>query len=58
MLSNLSMENATVATRTPAPARIDIGISEKDREKIADGLSRLLADTSRSTSRPTTSTGT
>ena len=39
------METATVATRTPAPARIDIGISEKDREKIADGLSRLLADT-------------
>ena len=24
--------------------RIDIGISEKDRQKIADGLSRLLAD--------------
>ncbi len=24
---------------------IDIGISEKDRKKIADGLSRLLADT-------------
>ena len=34
-----------MATRTAAPARIDIGISEKDREKIADGLSRLLADT-------------
>jgi starvation-inducible DNA-binding protein len=25
--------------------RIDIGIEEKDRKKIADGLSRLLADT-------------
>lgn len=25
--------------------QIDIGISEKDRKKIADGLSRLLADT-------------
>ena len=24
---------------------IDIGITEKDREKIAEGLSRLLADT-------------
>lgn len=34
-----------MAARTPAPARIDIGISEKDREKIADGLARLLADT-------------
>ena len=39
------METAAVATRTPPAARIDIGISEKDREKIADGLSRLLADT-------------
>jgi starvation-inducible DNA-binding protein len=27
-----------------APARIDIGISEADRAKIAKGLSRLLAD--------------
>ena len=25
--------------------QIDIGISDKDRKKIADGLSRLLADT-------------
>jgi starvation-inducible DNA-binding protein len=39
------MEKAVMATRTPASARIDIGISEKDREKIADGLARLLADT-------------
>ena len=31
---------ATKARMTP----IDIGISEKDRRKIADGLSRLLAD--------------
>ena len=31
---------ATKAKMTP----IDIGISEKDRRKIADGLSRLLAD--------------
>ncbi len=30
-------------TRT-APTPIDIGISEKDRRRIADGLSRLLAD--------------
>ncbi len=27
-----------------SPVRIDIGISEKDRKKIADGLSALLAD--------------
>jgi len=26
------------------PARIDIGISEEKRQKIAEGLSRLLAD--------------
>ena len=33
-----------MATRTAALPRIDIGISEKDRKTIADGLSRLLAD--------------
>jgi starvation-inducible DNA-binding protein len=32
-----------VATKTRS-APIDIGISEKDRRQIADGLSRLLAD--------------
>ena len=31
-------------TKTSAPL-IDTGIDEKDRAKIADGLSRLLADT-------------
>jgi starvation-inducible DNA-binding protein len=31
-----------MATRTTT--KIDIGIGEKDRQKIADGLSRLLAD--------------
>jgi len=30
--------------KVAARPRIDIGISEKDRQKIADGLSRLLAD--------------
>lgn len=30
---------------TPAARDIDIGIATKDRQKIADGLSRLLADT-------------
>ena len=35
---------ATSATRGHAPA-IDIGIKEGDRKEIADGLSRLLADT-------------
>ncbi len=34
---------ATNATRGQAPA-IDIGISEADRKQIAEGLSRLLAD--------------
>jgi starvation-inducible DNA-binding protein len=29
----------------PSPAQIDIGIKSKDREKIAAGLSRVLADT-------------
>ena len=29
----------------PAAAQINIGIADKDRKKIADGLSRLLADT-------------
>jgi starvation-inducible DNA-binding protein len=32
-----------MATKT-APTPIDIGISEKDRRRIADGLARLLAD--------------
>ncbi|MCY2961095.1 MAG: DNA starvation/stationary phase protection protein [Planctomycetota bacterium] len=32
-------------SHAPQPPTIDIGISEKDRAKIADGLSRLLADT-------------
>jgi starvation-inducible DNA-binding protein len=31
-------------SRTAPKPRIDIGISEKDRRAIADGLSRLLAD--------------
>jgi len=40
---------ATKKASTPAAApqgapKIDIGISEKDRRKIADGLSRFLAD--------------
>lgn len=34
----------TTASTKPAPG-IDIGISEKHREKIADGLSHVLADT-------------
>ena len=33
-----------MATKTASRSRIDIGISEKDRRAIADGLSRLLAD--------------
>ena len=37
-------ENA-VAKKSSAAKGIDIGIAEKDRAKIAEGLSRLLADT-------------
>lgn len=33
-----------MAAKEIARPRIDIGISEKDRRKIAEGLSRLLAD--------------
>ena len=33
-----------MARKTQA-AQINIGISDKDRKKIAEGLSRLLADT-------------
>ena len=33
-----------MAKKGTAPA-VNIGISDKDRKKIADGLSRLLADT-------------
>ena len=32
-------------TTTPAVPRINIGISEQDRARIAEGLSRVLADT-------------
>jgi starvation-inducible DNA-binding protein len=35
----------SMARKQPASGGIDIGISEKDRERIAEGLSRLLADT-------------
>nr|MBL8409916.1 DNA starvation/stationary phase protection protein [Dechloromonas sp.] len=33
-----------MATKKAKPASIDIGISDTDRKKIADGLSALLAD--------------
>ncbi len=33
------------STANTAPATINIGINEKDRESIAEGLSKLLADT-------------
>ena len=35
----------TKSMKTPSTPRIDIGIADKDREKIAHGLARLLADT-------------
>lgn len=43
----MAKSNRTIRTeRTAAGApRIDIGISENDRRKIAEGLGRLLADT-------------
>src|SRR6186997_3458850 len=44
MLSNLSRRRTAVATTTAARPRIDIGIDEKDPRRIAEGLSRLLAD--------------
>jgi len=34
-----------MATKSIAPSVIDIGIPERERAQIADGLSRLLADT-------------
>lgn len=39
------MANASGKTANQAAFSIDIGISEKDRAAIAEGLSRLLADT-------------
>jgi starvation-inducible DNA-binding protein len=36
---------AVSVARTMAPPQIDIGIKGKDREKIVQGLSRVLADT-------------
>jgi starvation-inducible DNA-binding protein len=38
-------QEAAMATKTLARPAIDIGIPEKGRQKIAEGLSRLLADT-------------
>ncbi|MEA3117566.1 MAG: hypothetical protein QOI13_836, partial [Paraburkholderia sp.] len=32
-----------MAKKSAASTQIDIGISDKDRKKIAEGLSRLLA---------------
>ncbi|MEP7068607.1 MAG: Dps family protein [Usitatibacter sp.] len=40
-----SSKEQGMATRTVAQPVIDIGIPEKERAQIADGLSRLLADT-------------
>jgi starvation-inducible DNA-binding protein len=38
-------KEAIVARKQASAGSIDIGISEKDRKRIAEGLSRLLADT-------------
>jgi starvation-inducible DNA-binding protein len=40
----ITLNGVTMAKKSTAPA-VNIGISDKDRKKIADGLSRLLADT-------------
>ena len=37
-------KDVTVPTKSATPTDIDIGISKKDRQAIAKGLSRLLAD--------------
>ncbi len=39
-----SKKASTPAAAPQGAPKIDIGISEKDRRKIADGLSRFLAD--------------
>src|SRR4051812_39334486 len=38
------MSNKNGSKKNAVPAMIDIGIDEKDRRRIAEGLSRLLAD--------------
>lgn len=43
-LQNSNMDKRTSALPSDAPM-IDIGIAERDRKAIADGLSRVLADT-------------
>jgi len=44
MLSNQTARSPVMGSKTSVLGSIDIGISEKDRATIADGLSRLLAD--------------
>ena len=47
MAKNAKSEKSEKSEKTVKPtksAKIDIGIPENDRQKIADGLSRLLAD--------------
>lgn len=43
-MASKSKKPAAPAASTASAPKIDIGISEKDRKKIADGLSRFLAD--------------
>lgn len=45
MAKESSKKNGGKLARSSAEVAIDIGISSKDREKIADGLARVLADT-------------
>lgn len=44
MAKNVKSDKSEKSVKAPKSAKIDIGIPENDRQKIAEGLSRLLAD--------------
>src|SRR5690606_17840188 len=44
VISFSTCKGTVMAIKKPNPVKIDIGISEKDRAKIAEGLSGFLAD--------------
>ena len=44
MAKNAKSDKSEKSVKAPKSAKIDIGIPENDRQKIAEGLSRLLAD--------------
>jgi len=57
-MSKTKAKSKTVAAPAATSPNIDIGIANADRKKIAEGLSRFLADSYTLYLRPTTSTGT